>query len=172
MEFGSTILNLAIVIGLVVLLIVALILHQFVIQKKNEKFGKGGESKEKPTIILDEKEDKKKCEICYGAIEDDPVAICGKCGRIFHDACAKPTGACPYCNTKYDEMEVREPERTRCPICGRFIKGNICPDCDAVVPIKDGTFTCKCGNTVDCDKPVCKVCGAVYETAMRITEKK
>ncbi|MCL2333674.1 hypothetical protein [Candidatus Methanoplasma termitum] len=120
---------------------------------------------------MDEKEDKKKCEICYGTIENDPIAICKKCGKTFHDACAKPTGACPYCNTKYEGMEIREPERTRCPICGRFIKGNMCPNCDAVIPIKDGTFVCKCGNTVDCDKPVCKNCGAVYETAMRVIEK-
>jgi len=170
MGFENTIVNLAIILGLVVLLVVVFVLHQFVLAKRREKNGETGKSEKKPTTILDEKEDKKKCEICYGTIDDDSIAVC-KCNRIFHNACAKPTGACPFCNTKYEDMMVRDPEKTRCPKCGRFIKGNICHNCNIVISSIDDTFVCKCGNVIDYDKPVCKVCGAVYEPVVTMKER-
>lgn len=113
------------------------------------------------TYFLDEGEDEKKCEICYGKIESEEVAIC-KCGKLFHRACAEPTKSCPYCGTPFTDMEIREPNRARCPACGRFINGSIC-ECGAVLPRKDNTFLCSCGNRVDVNKPVCRKCGAVYE---------
>ncbi len=115
----------------------------------------------KTTYFLDEGEDEKKCEICYGRIGEEHVAVCG-CGRTFHEACAKPTGTCPYCGCGYNDMEVRRPVRARCPVCGRFVSGSIC-ECGAVLPRKDNTFLCSCGNRVDVGKPVCRKCGAVYE---------
>ena len=116
---------------------------------------------------MDDGESEKICDICYGKIDEDPIAKC-TCGKIFHDACAKPTGSCPYCGAGHGTMEVREPERSRCPVCGRFLKGSICP-CGAVIPKSDDTFLCKCGNTVDSNKPVCRKCGAVYEvTVMKV----
>ncbi len=124
----------------------------------------------KTTYFLDEGEDNKKCEICYGEINNEDVAVC-KCGKIFHKACAEPTNTCPYCSTTFDQMDVRQPERTRCPICGRYVKGNIC-ECGAVLPRKDNTFLCSCGNRVDVNKPVCKKCGAVYEIVTMQTMKR
>jgi predicted amidophosphoribosyltransferase len=59
-------------------------------------------------------------------------------------------------------MEIREPVLARCPTCGRPLKGGIC-SCGTVMPRKDNTFVCKCGNVVDAKRPVCKKCGAVYE---------
>lgn len=171
MDFANSLLNLALLVGLVVLLIIIFFFHQVILKKKDEKFGKGGRLEGKPTTILDEKEDKKKCEICYGTIDDDSVAVC-TCNRIFHSACAKPTGACPFCNTRYEDMMVRDPEKTRCPKCGRFIRGNACEHCNIVVSSPDDTFVCKCGNVIDYDKPVCKVCGAVYEPVTTMREKK
>ena len=162
MDLGSTAFTLGIILLLVILLAIAVILQAYLGAKYDLSGKITGKSRKKPTTFLDEGEDEKKCDICYGKIDNDPIAKCS-CGKIFHDACAKPTGSCPYCGAPYGSMEVREPERTRCPVCGRFMKGNIC-SCGAVIPSKDDTFMCKCGNIVDADKPVCKKCGAVYET--------
>jgi len=163
MDFGSSILSLGIIIVLVALFAIVFVVQGYLTAKYNLREKLTGKSKKESTTFLDDGEDEKQCEICYGKIDDDPVAMCS-CGRIFHDACAKPTGSCPYCGEKYENMEIREPERKRCPVCGRFLKGNIC-SCGAVIPKKDSTFICKCGNTVDVNKPVCKKCGAVYEPA-------
>jgi hypothetical protein len=162
MELGDGVFALAIIILLVILLAIAVVAQGYLGAKYNLRDKLKGKSGEKSTTFLDEGEDEKKCEICYGKIDNDPIAIC-KCGKIFHDVCAKPTGSCPYCGAQYESMEIRQPERNRCPVCGKFMKGNIC-SCGAVIPRKDNTFVCKCGNVVDADKPVCKKCGAVYET--------
>lgn len=122
------------------------------------------------TYFLDEGEDEKKCDICYGKIENEELAVC-KCGRLFHRACAEPTGSCPYCGTPFSEMGVREPQKARCPVCGRFVTGSIC-ECGAVLPRKDNTFLCSCGNRVDVNKPVCRKCGAVYESVTMKTMRK
>ncbi|MDR1690468.1 MAG: hypothetical protein LBR42_01315 [Candidatus Methanoplasma sp.] len=162
MDIVNTIIPLAIVVLLVIAIAIVFIIQGYLEAKYNLRGRLTGKSKKKSTTFLDEGEDEKKCDICYGKIDADPIAKCA-CGKMFHDACAKPTGSCPYCGAGYGSMEVREPERTRCPVCGRFMKGSIC-DCGAVIPKKDETFVCKCGGTVDTDKPVCKKCGAVYES--------
>ena len=167
MDFGSTVINLGIIILLVIVIAIVFIVQTWL----NSEYGLlskiTGSGKEKSTTFLDEKEDGKKCEICYGEIDRDPIAVC-TCGKIFHAACAEPTGSCPYCGAGYKDMTIREPERTRCPRCGAFLKGNVC-ECGAVIPYKDNTFTCKCGSLVDKSKPVCKKCGAVYEvTTMEV----
>ncbi|MDR0508954.1 MAG: hypothetical protein LBG63_03925, partial [Candidatus Methanoplasma sp.] len=163
METGDVIFSLGIITALVVLLATVLVIQGYIGAKYDVRNKLLGRSKKESTTFLDEGEDEKKCDICYGKIDNDPVAMCF-CGKIFHDACAKPTGSCPYCGGKYEDMDVREPERNRCPVCGRFLKGNIC-SCGAGIPRRDNTFICKCGNVVDADKPVCKKCGAVYEPA-------
>lgn len=164
MGFESIILPLGIIVVMVVLLAIVFVIQGYLAAKYDLRGKLTGRQSGKSTTFLDEGEDEKKCEICYGSIDSDPVAKC-PCGRIFHDACAKPTGSCPYCGAEYAQMEIREPERKRCPVCGRFLKGSIC-SCGAVIPKKDNTFVCKCGNLVDTDKPVCRKCGAVYETAV------
>ncbi|MCL2031904.1 MAG: hypothetical protein FWG96_01320 [Methanomassiliicoccaceae archaeon] len=163
MDFGDTAFRLGIIIVLVVVIAMVVLLQGYMGAKYNLQDKITGKSRKKSTIFLDETESDKKCEICYGKIDEDPIAKCS-CGRVFHDACARPTGSCPYCGASYEKMEVREPERFRCPRCGKFLKGNIC-SCGAVIPRKDETFVCRCGNTVDVNKPVCKKCGAVYEMA-------
>ncbi|MCL2510061.1 MAG: hypothetical protein FWF07_03170 [Methanomassiliicoccaceae archaeon] len=160
----NTVLSLGIIILLVALLAITFVVHGYVGAKYNLRGKLTGQSRKESTTFLDDGEDEKKCEICYGKIDKDPIAMC-PCGKIFHEACAKPTGSCPYCGVRYEEMEVREPEMKRCPVCGRFLKGNIC-SCGAVIPKRDNTFICKCGGVVDVDKPVCRKCGAVYESAV------
>lgn len=163
MDLGNSVFALGMIILLVALIAIVLVVQGYVTSKYDLSTKlKGGKRTEASTIFLDEGEDEKKCEICYGKIENAPLAEC-TCGKIFHDACANPTGSCPYCGTKYEDMIVREPERSRCPVCGRFLSGSIC-SCGAVIPRRDETFVCKCGNVVDSSKPVCKKCGAVYET--------
>ncbi|MCK9322829.1 MAG: hypothetical protein RBR05_04365 [Candidatus Methanomethylophilaceae archaeon] len=171
MDLGNDIITLGIIIGLVIVVAILFVVQSYVFGKYKISSKLNGIKSEKSTYFLDEGEDEKKCEICRGNIADDPIAIC-TCGKIFHDACAKPTDACPYCGAKYETMEIRDPIKTRCPICGRFVKGNIC-ECGAVLPRKDETFICKCGNRVDMSKPVCKKCGAIYESvSMHVYKEK
>lgn len=162
MDFSNSVVSLGIIILLVVLF--AIVFLVFV--RINNKFDLSDKLKlgmsGKTTKKMDEGEEDKKCEICLGKIDEDSVAVC-TCGKIFHDACAKPTGSCPYCGAAYETMEVRDPVRSRCPVCGRFVKGSICA-CGAVLPRSDNTFLCKCGNRVDAAKPFCRKCGAVYES--------
>lgn len=161
MDLGNTVFILGIIILLVIAIAIALVLQGYSGSKYGYLKKLKGKPMRKSTIILDEKEDTDKCEICYGAIDDDSIAKC-PCGRVFHEACARPTGSCPYCNAPYAAMDTRGPEVTVCPICGRPLKGNIC-SCGAVTPSEDYTIVCGCGAVIDADKPVCKKCGAVYE---------
>jgi hypothetical protein len=125
--------------------------------------------REKTTYFLDEGDEKKPCEICLGAITDHGVAEC-VCGKVFHEACARPTGACPYCGCRFEEMRVRAPRRPRCPVCGRYVRGSICA-CGAVLPRSDNTFLCSCGNRVDTSSPVCSVCNATYARTVMTSRK-
>jgi hypothetical protein len=100
------------------------------------------------------------CGICFGTImNNDMIARC-ECSQIFHEACAKPTGACPYCERPYAEMSVESPDCVVCPSCGSDVVGNVCA-CGAVVN-RDG-FTCGCGTKLDVSDPVCRKCGKKYE---------
>jgi len=161
MDMANTIFTLGIILMLVVLIAIVFISQGYVFAILQREKDKEGKSKKKPTTFLDEGEDEKKCDICYGAIQNNSVAVC-KCGKIFHEACARPTDVCPYCGVRYEKMEIREPKMARCPSCKRPMKGGRC-SCGAAMPRKDNTFVCKCGNIVDGKKPVCKKCGATYE---------
>jgi hypothetical protein len=100
------------------------------------------------------------CGICFGAIKnDDTIAKC-TCSQVFHEACAKPTGACPYCDRPYDELAIESPDCAVCPACGAEVVGNVC-GCGAVV--NRGGFTCGCGAELDVNDPVCGKCGKKYE---------
>jgi len=101
------------------------------------------------------------CGICFGAIsKEDVIARCG-CGQAFHDFCAEPTGACPYCETPYGDLLMVTPDCVVCPACGADVIGSVC-GCGAVVN-RDGTFTCRCGNRIDVNDPVCGRCGTEYD---------
>lgn len=170
MELADPIMSLGLIIVLIAVIAIVFYAQIRVTKKSDEDGALGLGGSRKTTYFLDEGEDEKKCDICYGRIENEDVAVC-RCGRLFHRACAEPTEICPYCNTGFKDMEVREPQRARCPVCGRFIKGSIC-ECGAVLPRKDKTFLCSCGNRVDLGKPVCKKCGAVYENVTLHTMKR
>jgi len=157
--------NVIFVLGIIILMVTTIAIVFLIQTRQESRFSlknriNSGQSG-KPTYFLEEGEDEKKCEICYGSIDDEPLAEC-PCGRIFHEACAKPTGACPYCNAGCDAMTVREPVRIRCPECGRFVKKGVCV-CGVILPRKDETILCSCGNRVDMSRPVCRKCGAAYE---------
>jgi hypothetical protein len=101
------------------------------------------------------------CGICFGAVsKGDIIARCG-CGNVFHDSCAGPVGACPYCGSSHTDLVREMPDCVTCPSCGSDVTGNVC-GCGAVVN-RDGTFTCGCGTLLDVNGPVCKRCGKEYD---------
>jgi len=154
------VLGIAITLVVIVTMIVTMTIGRKVESELESKIE--GESTKQSTYFLDEGEDEKICDICYGRIGEDAIAEC-VCGRTFHDVCAQPTGSCPYCGVKHDDMTTREPIRTRCPACGRFMKAGICI-CGTFIPRKDGTFQCACGGRVDVTRPLCRKCGAIYQS--------
>ena len=162
MDLANTIFTLGIILMLVILVAIVFLFQGYIFARYEVKQKLIGRPKKESTTFLDEGEDEKKCDICYGTINNDPIANC-PCGKIFHEACARPTGTCPYCGVRFENMEIREPVMARCPTCGRPMKGGICSSCGTAMPRKDNTFVCKCGNIVDAKKPICKKCGAVYE---------
>lgn len=122
------------------------------------------------TYFLDDSDSEKKCAICLGKIGTNAIAECS-CGKLFHDSCAAPTKICPYCGKSYVDMKTREPARARCPVCGRFLSDSICA-CGAIFPRRNGTIVCSCGNFVDCSRPLCGRCGALYEKVEKHPVKK
>lgn len=122
------------------------------------------------TYFLDDSDSEKKCAICLGQIKTEAVAECS-CGKLFHDSCADPTKICPYCGKSYTTMKIREPNRVRCPVCGRFLSGGMCA-CGAIFAKRDDTIVCSCGNIVDCSRPLCGKCGALYEKVEKHPIKK
>ena len=163
MDLGNTVIMLGIIALLVMAIAIVFVLYDYSRPAYDIRKIKLGKVKGEPTIILDEKEDVYKCDICYGNIDDDEVTKC-LCGKVFHRACAKPTEFCPYCQIPFEKMDTRSPEVTRCPDprCRKPIKGSVCT-CGMAAPRRDGTLICTCGENVDAAKPVCKKCGAVYE---------
>lgn len=124
----------------------------------------------KATYFLDDADSEKKCSICLGKIGTNAIAEC-PCGKLFHNSCAAPTKMCPYCGKSYANMITRDPARARCPVCGRFLSNSICA-CGAVFPRRDGTIVCSCGNSIDCSRPLCGRCGALYERVQKHPVKK
>lgn len=142
---------------------VALFLVSFTIIKKERiKASKRGYSPIKPTHFLDKSAVDTRCDICFGELEERTVVVCD-CGRTFHRDCVEMTKECPYCKTPYDEMKERNIKRGKCPYCGSRLEGNICPNCDTVVPWKDGTFRCECGHEMYITDHECSRCGAKFE---------
>jgi hypothetical protein len=122
---------------------------------------------EKSTYFLDTRKVDGKCDICFGDIGADRVAAC-QCGKTFHLSCAEMTAVCPYCEAPLREMETRDAMRPICPGCGKPFSGGVC-SCGAVLPDRDGTFECVCGNKISIDDRSCKVCGAAYASEPKET---
>ena len=119
-------------------------------------------SENKSTDFLDRDKVDDTCDICFGKFEEGSVAVCG-CGMRFHRECAELTEECPYCKGAFEDMTVREIRRPVCPVCGRTVEKNVCPECKTVIPNKDMTFECVCGSKVYAGDGYCKDCGAVYK---------
>ena len=106
-----------------------------------------------------------KCDICFDDIRDETVSQC-RCGKTFHHSCAEPTGECPYCGSPFSSFEPpREPRRITCPRCGGHMSGNIC-GCGTVIPDRDGTFLCRCGERLSSDEDMCRRCGRTYASTV------
>jgi hypothetical protein len=113
--------------------------------------------------LRESQKDKKEgvCGICFGPVmRTELIAKCA-CGQMFHDTCAGPTGACPYCETPYSGFIVGTPECIKCPSCGSDIVGNSCK-CGTVIS-RGGMFMCGCGEVLNVSEPVCKRCGIEYD---------
>jgi hypothetical protein len=116
----------------------------------------------KSTYFLDTTALDKKCEICFGELDDGDVRACD-CGKVFHISCSDLTGECPYCKKKIGEMTVRRTVKAVCPGCGNVAEDSICR-CGIVLPDRDGTFDCRCGSRISITDDECPYCGAVYST--------
>lgn len=116
----------------------------------------------KSTYFLDMNTIDAKCSICFGEIGKEQVSACS-CGEVFHTSCAQLTGDCPYCKRSVFEMTVRESKRPRCPKCGRTLDGNICT-CGTILPNKDGTFKCTCGEMLSVRDNSCPSCGTTFSS--------
>ena len=118
-------------------------------------------SSERKREMLGDFEGTALCDICYGAIGDCSVAKCG-CGKTFHEACARPTGTCPYCGAAFSEMEVRHARIPLCPRCSGQARDGFCRECHISL-IRGGMFRCTCGRDVDARRAICGGCGARYK---------
>ena len=117
--------------------------------------------KERTSYYLDPSSVDDCCDICFGDLRGDLFLSECTCGRIFHDGCSDMVDECPYCRAGRSERTARRVRRMVCPRCGRNMDGSICR-CGAVVPRKDGTFDCPCGNRMHISSERCPVCGTRY----------
>jgi len=100
------------------------------------------------------------CGICFGTIMNNDVIAKCECSQTFHEACARPTGKCPYCDRQFSDFKIESPECAVCPSCGADVVGSVC-GCGAVIN-REG-FVCSCGSELNVNDPVCKKCGKRYE---------
>lgn len=114
------------------------------------------------TEFLDRRAVDDNCDICFGEFKNGDVAVC-TCGMKFHKECAEMTEECPYCKSRFGTMSTRAIIRPICPGCGALLEKSICPRCGTVLPNKDMTFRCICGEIMLAADRVCGTCGAEYE---------
>lgn len=132
-----------------------------VLDRVKKKASSGSCFGEKATYFLDNSESEKRCSVCLGRLGAERIALC-VCGKIAHDQCASLTENCPYCGYTYDSMIARPAVQAECPMCGLPLESSVC-SCGVVLPRSDGTILCRCGNTVECSRPLCGRCGTLYE---------
>lgn len=159
-----TVVLLILTVAAVAVLLHSLIKNKPFVAESKKKIRKKSETLE-PTVFVDEKTIDKNCEICFGKIGSEMVRVC-KCGKTFHIDCSDTTGECPYCRTKIDAMTERNSLKTTCPACGRNVEKNVCK-CGVVIPKKDGSFECVCGENLSVKDKKCPSCGATFETEIR-----
>lgn len=116
----------------------------------------------RPSHFVDPEHLDTECEICFGDIGNEVIRVCD-CGRTFHMDCVDATDECPYCKRKKETMTERNARKTICPVCGRVVERNIC-DCGVVIPNADGTYSCRCGETVSIYSDGCSKCGSTIRT--------
>ena len=112
-----------------------------------------------------------RCDICFDDVKGEVVCDC-TCGKTFHRTCAEPTGSCPYCGTVFDNFPIKERESRMltCFRCGRAVEGNIC-ECGTVIPFKDKTFRCPCGEELREESEWCPNFGRTFERRIALADK-
>lgn len=136
--------------------------------------------------IKDAKARQKTCQICLGIIKDDLEYATCNCGKVFHMACIRRTGFCPYCLNEYEPnsqnwsinssririaqtSDASRQSKLRntfiCPICGTLnsYSSNSCK-CGAIFVREGETFQCPtCGSFLDEHANRCDKCGERFE---------
>lgn len=112
-----------------------------------------------------------RCDICFDSMDSEEICDC-VCGKTFHRSCAEPTGSCPYCGNPFDRFPIksRESRSLTCFRCGEKMDGNVC-GCGTVIPYKDGTFSCPCGECLSETAIWCPNCGRTYERRRCLIDK-
>lgn len=112
-----------------------------------------------------------RCDICFDSVEGETVCDC-VCGKTFHRSCAEPTGSCPYCGNPFEKFPVaqRTARVLTCFRCGRTVERNIC-ECGTVIPFKDGSFYCHCGEELNEESDWCPNCGRTFERHVAMADK-
>lgn len=113
----------------------------------------------------------KRCDICFDSMAGEKVCDCA-CGKTFHRSCAEPTGSCPYCGLEFERFPVKEREAKvlRCFRCGSAVGQNVC-ECGTVIPYRDGSFSCPCGEVLNQEDGWCPNCGRRYERRTAVVDK-
>ena len=113
----------------------------------------------------------RRCDICFDSMDGEVVSECS-CGKSFHRSCAEPTGVCPYCKTPFANFPVsgREARTLTCFRCGKRVEQNIC-ECGTVIPFRDGTFQCLCGEILTEESVWCPNCGRTFERRTALADK-
>ena len=159
------------ILGCCVLTISAIGTYRTLRQRRSEQAEKRRLLNEISAYHVEDYHADTRCAICFDNMDGEEVCDCS-CGKSFHRSCAEPTANCPYCGNEFESFPIksRESRRLTCFRCGKNMDGNVC-ECGTVIPFKDGTFHCRCGETLKEDSSWCPNCGATYERRRTLADK-
>jgi hypothetical protein len=87
---------------LLIIFIVVMVLAIMIPGKKTLMMFYGIDEEELKEEKRKKSEEEKRCETCYGPLEDEPWVRCKECEKPSHERCIKKLGKCPYCKAPYE----------------------------------------------------------------------